>query len=80
MEKITTAERKFLDYQYGLGGSFYNALVTVILRADEINSALLAQGYPELVEVVRRFHKEHGYWEDLQDRWNDFLKETKLEL
>lgn len=69
---FTEAERKFLDFQNGLSGSFYKSLVRTIMTADEGNQSLLAKGFPELVEVVRRFQKEEGYWQQLEGRWNKF--------
>ena len=69
MGSISNAEREFMFYKIGTCGSFHKALIDTIFRADHINQAKLALGFPEDVEVVQRFQNEAGYWEDLRQRW-----------
>ena len=67
---VSTAEEVFCMFKLNLEGSFMTSLINTIFKADIINRAKLAQGYPELVEVCNRFNNESGYWEDLVERWN----------
>jgi hypothetical protein len=69
MEGISTAEREFMFYKIGTCGSFHKALIDAIFKADHINQAKIALGFPEDVRVVQRFQNEAGYWEDLHQRW-----------
>ncbi len=46
-------------------------LFRCIMAADQSNQAKLAKGFPEYVEVVYRYQNESGYWEDLQNRWEN---------
>lgn len=69
MQSISTAEREFMFYKIGTCGSFHKALIDTIFRADHINQAKLAMGFPEDVKVVQSFQNQEGYWEDLRQRW-----------
>ena len=69
MQNISNAEREFMFYKIGTCGSFHKALIDTIFKADHINRAKLAMGFPADVEVVNRFQNEAGYWEDLRERW-----------
>jgi len=44
---------KYLEFQFGLTGSFYTALFQAIHQADEGNLHRLAQGFPEEVEAYK---------------------------
>jgi hypothetical protein len=44
---------KYLEFQFGLTGSFYTALFRAIHQADEDNLRRLAQGFPEEVEAYK---------------------------
>jgi len=44
---------RYLEYQYGWSGDFYQALWLAIMRADTKNKARLAKGFPEEVEAYR---------------------------
>lgn len=45
--------RQFGDLAWPRPGSFYEALVDTVARADAVNQARLALAYPELVGLVR---------------------------
>ena len=66
---ITQAEKEFMYYKLGSAGSFRTALYDAYFRADDINALKLESVFPEL-EVLRRYSRESGYWEDLCTRWN----------
>ena len=68
-ETITKAELDFCYYKRGNAGGFKTKLIETIFAADDDNRAKLSQSFPELVEVVNRYNKERGYWQDLQDRF-----------
>jgi hypothetical protein len=44
---------RYLDYQYGSGGSFFKALFDAIKQADYINLAKIELGFPEEVEAYK---------------------------
>jgi hypothetical protein len=70
-ENVTKAEFDFCFYKRGTAGSFKSNLIETIFSADDDNRKKLAQGFPDLVEVVNRYNRERGYWEDLQNRFNN---------
>ena len=53
---------------------FTALMIQIIMKADHINTALLKQVYPQLVQVVNRYSNEEGYWEDLCKRVEDATK------
>jgi hypothetical protein len=70
-QTITQAERDFCFYKSGTAGSFMSNLIETIFSADGDNRKKLAQGFPEIVEVVNRYNNERGYWENLQTRFKN---------
>jgi hypothetical protein len=68
---VTKAEKEFCFYKAGNAGGFMTRLIDTIFSADDNNRSKLAQGFPELVEVVNRYNRERGYWEDLQERFEN---------
>lgn len=71
---LSRAEIEFVDWQYSdhreSGRNFTQKLYDVVIKADYQNLERLARGFPEEVEVVRRFRFEAGYWDDLKDRYS----------
>ena len=67
-KKLFTGERHLVDWQFGLGGDFNNALFDAISKADELNLAKLEMGFPEEVIAFRRYSREYGYWENIEKR------------
>lgn len=70
-ETLTKAELDFCFYKQGTAGSFKSNLIETIFSADDNNRNKLAQGFPDLVEVVNRYGREKGYWQDLQERFTN---------
>ena len=70
-ENVTKAEREFCFYKVGNAGGFMTRLIETIFAADDNNREKLAQGFPEMVEVVNRYNRERGYWDDLQNRFKN---------
>jgi hypothetical protein len=68
---LTAAELMFMRYKNGMLGSGYTALIDAIWKLDDDNRAKVGLGFPELVTVCNRYNKEHGYWEDLQERYKN---------
>lgn len=65
MEK---AELEFVYFMRGSSGSFKTNLFQTIFSADMENQTKLSLGFPNEVEVVRRYQNEEGYWQELQKR------------
>ena len=62
-------ERQFyLEARVGFcNTNFRTLLYHLIMKADSINTVLLAKGYPEIVDIVKRYLNEVGYWERLEE-------------
>lgn len=75
---ITEAEEIFCFFKLNREGSFMTSLIDTIFKGDDRNQAKIAKGYPELVEVIQRYGRERGYWEDLVKRWNKEYPLLKL--
>jgi len=65
MEK---AELEFVYFMKGTSGSFMTNLFKTIMSADIQNQMKLSLGFPNEVEVVRRYQNEEGYWQELQKK------------
>jgi hypothetical protein len=62
------AELEFVFFMRGTSGSFMTNLFKTIMSADMGNQIKLSLGFPNEVEVVRRYQLEEGYWQALQKR------------
>lgn len=62
------AELEFVYFMRGTSGSFKANLFQTIFSADITNQKKLSLGFPNEVEVVRRYQTEEGYWQKLQKR------------
>ena len=62
------AELEFVFFMRGTSGSFMTNLFNTIMSADIQNQFKLSLGFPNEVEVVRRYKNEDGYWLALQKR------------
>ncbi len=60
---MNDGERKLVEFQLGMSGSFYTYLFKAMFKADSVNTIRLAKGFPEEVEAVRRYQNEDGYWD-----------------
>jgi hypothetical protein len=65
MEKT---ELEFVYFMKGTSGSFMTNLFKTIMSADMGNQVKLSLGFPNEVEVVRRYQNEDGYWQELQKK------------
>ena len=65
MEQV---ELEFMFFMKGTSGSFMTNLFKTIMSADIGNQLKLSLGFPNEVEVVRRYQNEDGYWQALQKR------------
>lgn len=70
-QKLSIAEYEFCMHKKDMSGSFTESLIQTMYKADQENMNNLAKGYPELTEVVLRYHSERGYWINLMERWNE---------
>jgi len=71
IETITREELEFCYYKQGNAGGFKTRLIEAIFAADDNNRNRIAQGFPELVEVINRYGKERGYWADLKETFKN---------
>lgn len=62
------AELEFMFFMRGTSGSFMTNLFKTIMSADIQNQSKLSLGFPNEVEVVRRYKNEDGYWQKLQEK------------
>ena len=62
------AELEFVFFMRGTSGSFMTNLFKTIMSADMSNQSKLSMGFPNEVEVVRRYQLEEGYWQNLQKK------------
>jgi hypothetical protein len=62
------AELEFMFFMKGTSGSFMANLFKTIMSADMSNQSKLSMGFPNEVEVVRRYQLEDGYWQNLQKK------------
>jgi hypothetical protein len=62
------AELEFMFFMKGTSGSFMTNLFKTIMSADMSNQSKLSMGFPNEVEVVRRYQLEDGYWQNLQKK------------
>lgn len=61
-------ELEFMFFMKGTSGSFMTNLFKTIMSADISNQVKLSLGFPNEVEVVRRYQNEDGYWQELQKK------------
>ena len=61
-------ELEFMFFMKGTSGSFMTNLFKTIMSADISNQVKLSLGFPNEVEVVRRYQNEDGYWQSLQKK------------
>ena len=62
------AELEFVYFMKETSGSFMTNLFKTIMSADIQNQFKLSLGFPNEVEVVRRYKNEDGYWQKLQEK------------
>jgi len=62
------AELEFMFFMKGTSGSFMTNLFKTIMSADIQNQFKLSLGFPNEIEVVRRYKNEDGYWQKLQEK------------
>jgi hypothetical protein len=58
------ARQELVYYLAGRCGSFMTKLIGAIMAADNENSFKLALGFPNLVNVIRKYQNVPGYYED----------------
>ena len=66
--KMEQTELEFMFFMRGTSGSFMTNLFKTIMSADIQNQMKLSLGFPNEVEVVRRYKNEDGYWQKLQTK------------
>ena len=65
---MENTELEFMFFMKGTSGSFMTNLFKTIMSADIGNQVKLSLGFPNEVEVFRRYQNEDGYWQELQKK------------
>ena len=65
---MNNTELEFMFFMKGTSGSFKTNLFKTIMSADNTNQKKLSLGFPDEVEVVRRYQQEDGYWQELLEK------------
>jgi hypothetical protein len=60
--KLTTAERMLVEWANGVASHSTTALFECMARFDTTNLAKLEKGFPEQVEVWRKYKGGGGWW------------------
>lgn len=71
--ELNAGEKLFVEHMRGLNGSFYTKLFEAAMAADNTNLAKMENGFPLEIQAVRRYKNELGYWEDLEERYDNSL-------
>lgn len=73
MDKLTKGEQFVYNWQYRLEdeNSFNGLLAKLIAKADLRNQEKISLGFPEEVEAIQSFQTDAGWWERLEDKFND---------
>ena len=70
MNELNKGEKKFCEFQLGMTGDFFTALIKAMFLADVNNVRKLKLAFPEVMATVKQYQNMEGYWSDLKDRWN----------
>jgi hypothetical protein len=68
MEEVTEAEKDLYYWVHDQLGSFSTHLFKAIASADTSNLNKLSKGFPDEVQVYKRYANEENYWADLKQR------------
>ena len=68
LENLTEGEKFIVKWQFRMLGHFNTALIDTIARADIINRAKLAQGFPEEVQAYINYTEKEGWWDEVKKK------------
>lgn len=73
MSGLTKGEQFVYNWQYRLEdeNSFNGLLAKLMAKADSSNLMALSMGFPEEAEAMDNFHHKKGWWERVEDKFND---------
>jgi len=66
---LNDGERKLVEFQLGLSGSFYKSFFDAAFKADGENLIRLEVGFPEEIQALRRYRGESGYWDRIRKEY-----------
>lgn len=66
---MNEGERKLVEFQLGMSGSFYENFFNAAFKADETNLFRLGLGFSEEIQALRRYRGESGYWDKLKEEY-----------
>lgn len=61
-----------VEWQYGMMGGFYSALMDCFTRADQAHQRRLGMGFPDHWLMYQRFHTESGWWQRVEKHYLDW--------
>lgn len=62
-----------LDWDSGRAGSFFSSLFECMSHADASNLARLGEGFPEEVEVFKKYRYQTGYFNELSAKYKSLI-------
>ena len=71
LKNLSPSEKFVYEWQYRMLGGFGTSLAEAIARADSVNTAKIALGFPDEVSGIKRFQHEPGFWEGVQRKVSD---------
>lgn len=76
-KNLSTGEKHLYEWNHGMSGGFISSLFELLAKADTANMARLENAFPSEVDVFRRYRNEFDYWEDVQKRYDNFVKTNR---
>lgn len=66
---LNEGEKKLVEFQLGMSGSFYENFFKAAFKADGINFQKLRKGFPEEMNALRKYRMESGYWDKIKKEY-----------
>lgn len=66
---MNEGEKKLVEYNFGMSGSFYKNFFETAFRADGFNLSRLEAGFPQEIQALKRYRSEPGYWDGLKEEF-----------
>lgn len=74
---MNEGERKLCEWLFHMSGSFYKGLFELLGKADSVNMGRLWNAFPEETDAMNRFKNEAGYWQKLEEEFNNEIHEAR---
>ncbi len=76
-QRLEDDELIAIKWQYKVYGDFFTALFNAIIRADEGNLFRLGGGYPNEVRAYKRWTREEGWAQSIEDKLRRWAEEDE---